>query len=178
MKYEELVWRTERSARYHERRARFFSTCHIIVMVAAVLSGSATIAIVGELVAQDWPPLMKALPMAVVTVLACIDVVLRFADKAALHGDLRRRFLRVEKQLVKLSEDSPDKEIARLYAEVLDIETEEPPVLQILNIICYNDVVRARGEDREHLAELSFLQKLCAPFFDLNQQSLWPESSK
>jgi hypothetical protein len=55
------------------------------------------------------------------------------------------------------------------------IESEEPPPLRVLDIICHNELCEAMGYDRCHFYKVGWLQSLAAPFFDLSPSSIKKE---
>ena len=52
----------------------------------------------------------------------------------------------------------------------LDIERQEPPVLRVLDTLCYNELVRAMGYGEQ--VRVGFWQRLFANFFDLADHRL------
>ena len=163
-----LLWGVRRSVRYHDRRQGFFERWHVLVMLMALLGGSTTIAAFGSNLLESWPPLLKFLPAALITVFSAADLAIGFAAKAALYGELKRRFIRLERELLPLGHDPdpPEDEINRLWQERLAIEADEPPVLFALNTICHNELLRAEGRDEKGLRQIPLLTRWLAPFCD------------
>ena len=170
-KFHDLLWKVRRSVRYYNRRQAFFNRCHVLVMTLSALSGSVGVVAIGSAMMASWPDSLKALPFALITVFIMIDVVVGFASKAALYGDLKRRFVYIERRMVALGDDPPEEEVRKLHMEVLDLEAEEPPVLHVLNVICHNELLRAEGrEDKPH--DISTVQRWLAPFCDWKEHTV------
>lgn len=88
---------------------------------------------------------------------------------AQVHSDLRRRFILLEQKIVQ----EPTMELIREWeAERLQIELDEPPIKQVLNGICHNEIMRAEGCEQSPV-KISFCQRLVAQYFDL-----WPHTIK
>ena len=56
--------------------------------------------------------------------------------------------------------------------ERLEIERDEVPVLNVLNLICHNDVMRADGYPGARLAPIRWYQRICAPIIDIGVHRL------
>ena len=177
-KFQELLLRVQRSVNYHGRREGFFNNCHILVMTLAVLAGSSTVAAFGTSLAEGWPLWLKLLPAMLITVFSVIDLAVGFANRAALYGDLKRRFIRIERKLVKIQNNPTEADVVQLKMEVLEVEVEEPQVLHVLNTICRNDTFRAAGYGREEQIDVSWDQRIFAHFFDWDAKRLWHKEHK
>jgi len=78
-----------------------------------------------------------------------------------LHHDLARRFIDLEKSMVK--ERKVNEFLVQDYkAEALSIEKDEPPVLQALNDLCYNEMIVAMGYKSKELLPLPWYKRLLA----------------
>ena len=159
--YEALEWQIMRSIRYHERRERFFKIWHTIVMSAVVLAGAYGIVMLGFKI--DLPTWIKLAPMVILSVFSAIDVVVGFATKAALYNELKRRFIKIQIKMIDMRDNQEG--IDQLMKDVLTIELDEPPILDILNIICHNEVATIKGEE-DRMVKLTSVQRLLAPLLD------------
>ena len=168
--YDDLLFEVRLSVRYHSRRQGFFQTCHRLVMAMMLFGGSATLATFGAELWADWPLWARLLPSAIATVLVAIDLVVGFAEKAGRYGDLMREFIRLERQLEAIRDKATDEDLAKITDERLAIEAGEPPVLHVLNAICYNEMVRAMGYGDK--VNISTVQRLLAHFFDWREHQL------
>lgn len=167
-----LLFEIRKSIRYHTQRKRFFDWLHNTTTFLCAVSGTATIAtILGKF--DQSVSISFAL---CVTVFSMIDLVIGSPRAARLYDDLARRFIALEKQLM-LSEKS----LAALDAvtlQRLNIEAEEPPVLRVLNAVCYNEVTASLGYSRDKFIRITWFQHLFRHIMDLMPNSLSLEGSK
>lgn len=171
--YRALLFGIRRSVRYHGRRRQHFECLHKLVLFSALVLSSVTVATFAAAIGAGWPLWLKLLPPAAVSVLAGLDLVFGFIQKAWLHADLLRQFTDLERQLV-VGRDEPTAALVDSVTEQrLRIEVTEPPVLRVLDTLCHNELPRAMGYARERQVKVNFLQRLCAPFFDLSEYRLY-----
>ena len=113
---------------------------------------------------------------ALVAIFSTFDLVFNTAQSARLHQDLARRFIQLEKKC--LNDKSSD--IDDLIAERLDIESDEPPPLRVLDSICHNELLRAMGygPDEGDYVKIGFFQRLFSPFFDFKVHNIVKVGSK
>ena len=168
--YDDLLFEVRVSVRYHSRRQGFFQTCHSLVMTLALFGSSATLATFGAELGAGWPLWAKLLPSVIVMALVTLDLVVGFAEKAARYGDWMRRFIQLERQLEAIRGKATDEDLAKITDERLAIEAGEPPVLHVLNAICYNEMVRTMGYGDK--VKISTVQRLLAQFFDWREHQL------
>jgi len=163
-----LLFDVRRSIRYHIRRRSFYDRFNLIVNAISVVMGSATV--YGILKAQSQDIALTA--AAAVTILSSINLVVGSVRQARLHNDLAKRFIVLEKKITTSTSKDTEK-LAEWTSERLDIETEEPPVLHVLNCICHNELIRATGGyGSEHLAKIAWYQRLFASIIDINEHSI------
>lgn len=166
-KCHELLFSVRRSIRYHNRRRSFYDRFNLFVNAFSLIMGSATV--YGTLKAQAQEVALIA--AGLVSVFSAINLVIGSARQARLHHDLCKRFIALEKKISAATEPDAAK-LAEWTSERLDIETEEPPVLHILNCMCHNELARAMGYGPEHFAKISFYQRWLAPFMDIREHSI------
>jgi hypothetical protein len=167
-----LLFDVRRSIRYHNRRRAFFDRLHTLSSAASLVFGSAVVAsLLGQYTA------FTAAAGVVVTVFSCADLVAGSTQKARLHWDLARRFADLEKSLIKNAR--PDTEAMRkMQEERLSIEADEPPVLRVLDCLCYNEMIKAEGRPPEKEATpISRRQRLFAQWFDIAPESIRLQAS-
>ncbi|HXR92482.1 MAG TPA: hypothetical protein VN750_19595 [Steroidobacteraceae bacterium] len=145
-----------RSVRYHDRRTGFFERLHRSTNVITILlAGVALMELAGK-----GPPLLIKILAVIGAVLGSADLIIGFSRHADLHRDLKRRFVRLERQI---DDKSDPHDIRR---KRLDIEAEEPPIYRVLDLLCHNEMCAAAGhnikDDAEHFYRIPFLQKLTA----------------
>lgn len=160
-KYWGLLFGVRRSVRYHQRRREFYERFHGFVLLVAVAGGLATIAALGsERTALRW------LAPAVVTLLALFDLFVGSMSKAWLHADLARRFIALERELVREQAEPTAAALLEVERERLSIEADEPPIRRVLDTLCHNELWRAMGYPESEVAPVSFLQRVFAHYFD------------
>ena len=162
-----LLFGVRRSIRYHHRRTVFFDRLHKISTFLSALAGTATVASV----LAKAPSILSITFAAAVAIFSVIDLVFGTAQSARLHNDLARRFIALEKTLISL--DSPtEKDITEMTARRLDIETDEPPPLKVLDSMCHNELLRAMGYDKNHYLKIGWFQRRLAQFVDLGEHKI------
>ena len=163
----DILFGVRRSVRYHTRRRMFFDRLDVVVQALAVIFGSVTIYTLFE----GYHRRVSAIVAAVVTVLSATNLVVGSNRMARLHHDLARRFIALEKEILNTPEPTPE-DLARWCAARLDIETEEPPPLRVLDSVCHNELMRAMGYPPEQLLRIGWLQRLFSPFFDFREHTI------
>jgi hypothetical protein len=107
-----------------------------------------------------------------VTVSSAIDLVLRTSQSACVHDVLARRFNDLQENMVRAGDSAPEADLRRWTVERLHIEADEPPILRVLDAVCYNEQARSMGYGEEAFAKIGFFQRLFANFFDFRGQRL------
>jgi len=133
------------------------------------LSGSATIAALLAQAGGAWVTAFAALT----AIAGAFDLVVGTARAARLHADLAREFFALEKAMVKI--DSPDKsDLQRIWAQRLELEATEPPVLRVLDSICHNELLRAMGyaPDDDAMLVIAWYQRVLAHFLDVRDYKI------
>lgn len=161
IRWHELLFGVRWSVRYHMRRQQFFERWHTITSATSVVFGSATVAFVLAEMGAAW----IAGGAIVVTFFSAIDLVVGTSRMARHHNDLARRFIGVEKSMAEVAEPH-EEDVRRFTGERLTIESDEPPVLRNLDILCHNELMRAQGYPEDGQKQLGPVQTLFAPFLD------------
>lgn len=164
---DDLLFGVRRSIRYHNRRRSFYDRFNSFVNAMSLIMGSATV--YGVL--QENVHLLAIVAPALVTVFSSINLVIGSSHQARVHHDLCKRFIYLEKKISGCIAPSEEK-LAEWISERLEIESEEPPVLHVLNCICHNELARAMGYGPEHFAKISFFQRLFAPLVDIREHTI------
>jgi hypothetical protein len=163
----DLLFGIRRSIRYHNRRRRFFDGFDKFVKILSVIGGSAAVAaIVGKI---PWLAITLTTSIAI---LSAINLVVGPAQAARLHAELAKRFAKLEHDIVRAENcdlDAPNK----LVAERLLIESDEPPIMRVLDTICHNELCEAMGYDACESYSVGWFQALLAHVIDL-----WPSKIK
>lgn len=139
-----LLFGVQRSARYHDRRCRFYDQAHTLTAGLSLLLGSASVASLAQ--GSDELRLAAMIGSGLVAVLSSFDLVIGYARKAREHAGLKRRFIALEAAMTK----APDDELLATYkAQRLKIEADEPPKMHALDILCHVELARSYGLDDE-----------------------------
>ena len=171
-----LLFDVRRSVRYHEQREGFLSLVSNFSKLLAFLLSSAAVFLLNQVISHSWPIWTMFFPL-IVTILTGICLVFNVDGKAGLHAELKRRFIALEQKLVRIESELGD-EAARanldaLQVERLIIESDEPPVLRVLDTLCYNEQIHAEGRGRKYLKEVTVPQRLFAHLFDVQKNKLY-----
>ncbi len=169
--YRDLLFNVRRSARYHSHRQRHYDGLNQFVLFLALILSSASIAAFATEVGQMWGTWVQLLPSALVTVSAGLNLVVGAARKARLHADFVREYTNLERRLVAPDGKTPEA-VAGVTDSMLEIESSEPPILRVLDTICYNELQRAMGYDWKDQIPVGPFQRLCSRFFDVRAHTL------
>ena len=165
-KINDLLFDVRRSVRYHRHRQRFFTRLHVITTAGSLFMGASVVA---SILANHQTLALYA--GAFVAALSAIDLIVGFSNKIRLHSDLARRFINLESEIITLS-DAASSNYDRLYASRLSIEADEPPILRVLDSLCYNEMLRAEGYDKNEYVQISSTQKIFSNWFDYRQDTI------
>lgn len=171
-KWNALLFDVRRSVRYHNSRRAFYDRLDQVSNMLSVMLGSTAIYGVLE---QSWKT-VSLIALGLVTGLSAINLVLASSQRARLHFDLARQFVELEKAIIKAAPN--EEQLLELTDKRLTIEMDEPPVLRVLDALCYNEQVRAMGYSPEHQAKIGWFQRMMAPFFDWRSDTMIPPGSK
>ncbi|MBI5658074.1 MAG: hypothetical protein HZC43_00655 [Nitrosomonadales bacterium] len=156
-----MLYRTELSTLYHQKRERFFSVCDKLGSAVGVIGGSAALASLSNPALLAWIAL-------VITVVSAAALVFGFSDRARRHADLAKDFRQLEATIVGWGErDFNEQDISSWDANTRMLESAEPPALGALVVLCQNELARAQGHDG-HVSHLNWLQRMFAHIFDFN----------
>lgn len=140
----ELLFGINRSARYHSHRRRFYESWNTATVALAVLGGSSAAVAFFSTPASSW---LGAAFAGVVALASALDLAVGTSRCANLHGDLARRFIALEQRFAH-GRNLEDEEFEQLTRMRLEIESGEPPVLRLLDVICHYELLRALGDQR------------------------------
>ena len=149
-----LLFDVRRSVRYHSKRAAFFGRTAKWCKSISLFAGFGTAA---SIIAENSKVLSSVLGVFV-AVVSAFDLSFGLSDCERLHEDLKRRFIDFEKDLTLLGGDASTKSLSEMRSRRLAIEADEPTIVRTLDLICYNEQVKAQGS--EMLAKLSWVRHL------------------
>ncbi|MYA07547.1 MAG: hypothetical protein F4060_06855 [Holophagales bacterium] len=152
------------SVRYHERRRAWFEGWHnLTLVIALIFVGGVSLRIAERYPeAEWWLSLIVALALAA-------NVILQFAQRAAVHRGLAVRFIRLEKRIGDW-DSMPYPTYRDLVAQRLDIESEEPTTKVLLSTLCQYETIGAMRDDRaesvsREMAKIRWYRRALAPVF-------------
>ncbi len=120
---------------------------------------------------EFYPPLI----IAIATFFSVVDLVVG-TDSIRRHDDFRRRFAELTRQMEAVQGQGQinARSLNEARSHRLRIEEDEPPVYEVLDAICHNDVLRALGYDRKYFLRIRFYQRWFARLFDIRVDAIKP----
>lgn len=156
-----VLYRTELSTLYHQKRERFFSMCDKLGSAVGVIGGSAALASLSN------PALLAWIALAI-TVVSSAALVIGFSDRARRHADLAKDFRQLEASIVARGErDFTEQDVSAWDSSTRMLESSEPPALCALVVLCQNELAHAQGHSG-HVVHMNWLQRSLAHFVDFN----------
>ena len=169
-KWSDLLFGVRRTIRYHTHRRKFFDKLSVWSDFLIIISGGTVVGFASssETGHRAWTILFGAL----VAVLGSFDLVIGFSNKARDYHDLAREFSVLERQITAATDARTKENLILFSNKRLEIEENEPPILQVLNCYCDNELIKALGLPRNEMVKITFCQSLFKQWFDLNPTSL------
>lgn len=118
---------------------------------------------------QSYQSVAIAVSIAL-TVCSSLSLVIGFSEKARDHRDFSQQFLRLKERLI--AEPLTLALCNEIKIGINRIDLEEPPVLVVLEQICYNEQLNAEGLPREMMTKIKWYQRLFANYIDIFPHSL------
>ena len=176
--HRDLLFHVRRSVRYNSHRQKHYDWWHRLVVFVALLFGSVSVVTLATELSAYLPTWGKLLPSVVVSGFAGLDLIWGNLQNARMHADFVRQFTDLERRLVG-PDGKTDAVIASVRDKLLELEATEPPVLQVLDTLCQNELVRSMGYPKSQHIPVGFWQRVWAQFFDLKAHTLHtPEEPK
>ena len=136
------LFAVQRAIKYHTRRQAFYDSWNNVTNAAGILLGAATVAALAHKL--PLADILSILFPVLITVLSTFNLVWGTSRRARVHNDLYRRFVELERKMVSTAR--VDEQACRLSrGERLAIESDEPPIMFVVSVLCHNEVVRANG---------------------------------
>ena len=174
VKLHHLLFDVRRSIRYHQRRRRYYDGRSRITNATPIILGSTVVASIITGSVNQW---IVSAASALVAAVVIWDVLAATVMMSRTHWDLAKRFIALEKHLISLRDPSDD-QLSEATGMYLDIEADEPPILRVLNILCFNEVILAEGYPVTELYHMSFPKRLLAHLIDIGDASIKKVSNK
>lgn len=155
------LYRVELSVLYHQKRERFFELCDKWAKAVAVIGGSAVMGKVAGGESLIWIA-------AAITVTSTLSLVFGFSDRSKRHAELVRNFRQLEAEIVAGGESGLDEPgICRWEEKTRQLESQEPPALGGLVVLCQNELAAAASQPNK-IVPLSWIQRRLVQFFDFH----------
>ncbi|ANQ26831.1 hypothetical protein BA894_10360 [Vibrio natriegens] len=150
-----LRWNTQLGIRYHMHLQNFYSRMRRFVTVLSLISSSAAFAFIfqNNTEAAKWLACVVALSQI-------LDLVFDSSGKALLHASLRQRYLALEVELTGINHIGLEQE-KNFKQKQVNIEIEEPPIIDALLDKCHNELAKVHGFN-DHHEEVSKVSRLKA----------------
>ena len=173
-----LDFSVNRAIRYHAKLRRFNGAVHRTLTVVILTAGTTAFA---DLLSAVEPTSDQAFALwatLVVALASIFEFVVGFAERARLHHDLYRRFSDLSAALACTPMTTDSRAICELKARRLAIEVDEPTPNNVLNVICHNEEVEARGLDSSNIRRIYWFQRLFCYVADLPPNHFPPVKKK
>jgi hypothetical protein len=159
-----LDFEVKKSIRYHTRRRCFFERVGVLTNFLTVITGSGTgvSSFIGTRVFTAFLGFMTA-------GFSAIDLIVSYSTKARHYHDLAREFIALESEMNSVGRNPTEKDLIRAKNKRLEIESEEPPKLCILDISCHNQVAKSMGHN-ESIYSIPRLRGLLCHLHDWDQE--------
>ena len=160
-----LLFGIQRSARYHDRRRRFYEIWAEVTAAAAAVGGSAAVILHVAGQAQAVPYLAGG-----IAAIGALNMAVGTARRAGEHRDLARQFIALEGRFVG-GRSLDAAELEEIRRERLRIEGTEPTVLRLLDVLCHYEVLRALGDQRQP-PRIPWFRRALAPWLSQNDYAV------
>ena len=168
-----LLFSVRRGVRYHRRREEFFEMCHGTgAFITAIAGSTGAVALFTSKFPEAAPWLV-----VVAAVGGGAELVFRFGARAKRHSDLARDFAELERDISRRGADVTVEELVAFRDRRLEIQSHEPKILNVLNVICDDEVSIAMRVGEEHLSNVRWYQRYCAQFIDIMPHTLRRKSA-
>ena len=160
-----LQFNLGRSIRYHSRRRKFFDFWDkFTTFCSLIFSSTATY---GVLSTNETVTLISG---AIVTILSSLSLVIGFSNKARDHFDFIKQYSLLER--MSMRDSLSEMLLRKITDEKLSIESTEPPILRVLNEMCWNEEAKAQGIKSECWKKIEWYQRLFSSFFDVSPENI------
>lgn len=156
-----VLYRTELSTLYHQKRERFFALWDKLTNAIGVIGGSAALASLSK------PDLLAWIALAITSVSA-LALVIGFSDRSRMHADLAKNFRQLEAEIIRCGErDFTEEQLYSWESATRMLESSEPPALGALVILCQNELARAQGHE-DKIIKMNRIQRILSHIFDFS----------
>lgn len=172
-RWNRLQFAVQKSIRYHSRRTAFYDWMNSAINALSLVFGSAAVVFLLDDICSENSDLVVGASAALVAILNAVNLVVGSARMARDHTEFMRRFTHLERDMVTLGRlNANDEQVRRFRARRLEIEADEPPQNGVLDAICHNELMIARGKtDETQLLKIGRVQRFMATWFSLDLRS-------
>ena len=155
-----------RSIRYHERRRAFFEATNTWILALQVTVSSSFGAIV--LLNSGTYTQLGTVVVAIVGLLAAVNLVVGSQRRASTHTALAQRFAQLEQEITPYENDGAigDEVPDGFRQKRRAIEEGEPPKLRIVDLLCHNELVISTYQYM-HFYKVGFGTRLMGHLIDM-----------
>lgn len=155
-----LLFSIGRSIRYNVKRQRFFECWERGTNALAILFGSSTV----YALMQQHQSVAVGISI-LLTLLSTLSLVIGFGSKARDHRDFAQQYFHLKERLTlePLTQSLCDE----IKIAIQQIDLAEPPVLVVLEQICYNEQINVEGLPKEKMTSIHLCQRLFANYIDI-----------
>ena len=139
---DELEFKLEMNAIYHQRKAFYLKRWHMAMNFIVMLCGAGVV----SKASQGSEALAVCLGLAV-AIFSSLQLLFDFTKAVSLHHELYQKYKRLQVDFVK---DGSDANCARIEAEIHLIELDEPAHWPVLLEMCYEQVAVSTGREFKH----------------------------
>ena len=170
-----------RSIRYHERRRSFFESVNTWILASQVTVSSsfgALLLLQGNDGSRSYSDL-GVFVVALVGLLAALNLVVGSQRRAFLHASLSQRFAQLEQEITpcEYAEDVEGEVVSDFRRKRLSIEEVEPPKFRIIDILSHNELVVSTYHHMKFYP-VGFWARLFGCFVDLEPSKKLLENGK
>ncbi|KPU82198.1 hypothetical protein JI57_04515 [Psychromonas sp. PRT-SC03] len=158
-----LLFSVRRSIQYHNRRRGFYNRYNLLTNAFAIIGGSG---IALQIFQQTNTPWEGIVPGMFIVITSTLNLVINTVQKIHQHHNLSRQFIELEKKIIT-GKPYKGRDINQWEATKLSIESDEPPILQVLDTICHNDLLRRMDYPESDQVKIGFLQRLFSNIVDI-----------
>jgi len=151
-KYKALLWGVQLSVRYHQHRRRFFDSWHRLFNFFIIILGSTGMA---NLMSSEFTPILC---YGLITLFSTTILVFSLNEKGRTHFYLAKKFIDIEKNIIQSESSLTEEKLITLSQERLSVESVEPPVMNIIYDICYNEMLFKKGDEQDNMVKFKWYQ--------------------
>ena len=171
-----LAWGVETSVRYHERRQAYYEGADAFVNAVNLIAGSGAVLAI----AKSAPAQVIVWLTAAVAILSFINLTMRSSHMAAVHSQMKQRFVELLKRIRRLDPEAKtfSKKLGLLEQRRLSIEMEEPTIYRVVSVLAHNELAFANGYGDEVLWHVPWYKHLTAHFIRWEPTGLVTRAAK